>query len=580
MTGHSPDSAEDPAQSQNPLQETAPSHKNIGHTSDHSPEHTQKRLEQTLENLRIHQEELRVQNDDLLKIQEELEESHSKYRELFESAPIGYVILNNLGHVEEINLTGCHLLGHEHDHVLRTNIATYIHPESRQSFDKHLSQIFLGALRASVEIQFFHPTKQPLHVSLESVPIRDFQERVVSCRTAVIDITERKHLESQVRYAQKLESLGVLAGGIAHDVNNLLGIISSHAGLALNEVPDYSVQHDRLKTIEKAALRGGELAHQLLSYAGRSKATFRTINLTSLIRDMSHLLQVAIAQKGTLQYELVEDLPPINADPSQMRQILLNLTTNASEALEGQVGVIRICTKIMSVTPDLLKQCVLVGDIVPGEAVCLEIVDSGSGIRQRDLPKIFDPFFTTKFTGRGLGLAALLGIIRTHGGAITVISTRGQGTSFRMVFPIDTSQQTERETESSVFSEPDTEEMEGKIILIIDDEEGICIAARLILEQAGFQVLLASDGRDGLRIFHQHRDELAGVLLDLTMPNINGEKVFRAIRTHSQDLPVIVSSGHSEEEARKRLSSTDFHFIQKPYVISILPRTFKKMIFN
>ncbi len=541
-------------------------------------EQTQKRLEQTLENLRIHQEELRVQNESLLKVQGELEDSHAKYLDLFESAPIGYFLLDPTGLVEEVNLTGCRMLGRDHDQILRTNLAAYVQHESRDLFNKHLSQIFLGSLRASVEVEFLQSDKQTFFVFLESVPIRDPQNQVIRCRTAVMDITERKHLESQVRYAQKLESLGVLAGGIAHDVNNLLAVISSHTGLALRDVPESSLQYERLKTIEKAALRGGELAHQLLAYAGLSKATMQLLNLSELIREMSHLIQVAITQKGVLQYELEEALPPIQADPSQIRQIILNLTTNASEALEGKEGVIRIRTSVMSVTPNFLKQCVLAGDMVPGNAVCLEVTDSGGGIRQSDLPNIFDPFFTTKFTGRGLGLAALLGIVRTHGGAIAVSSELGQGTSFQMFFPVQTSPQSGEEAAVSDSSQFQRQHGKGALILIVDDEEDICTAAQLILEQTGFKVLVASDGFEGIRLFRQHHDELEGVLLDLTMPNLNGEEVFREIRRLRHDIPIIVSSGHSQEEAQERLGGQVCSFIQKPYMIDDLPSKFLEII--
>ncbi len=555
-------------------------HGEINVLRDREQEHrqTKKHLEQTLENLRIHQEELRVQNESLWKIQGELEDSHAKYLDLFESAPIGYFILDQTGRVEKVNLTGCKMLGRDRDELEHANMVYCVHADSRESFDRHLSQVFLGFHHASVEVACLQSSGQSLFVFLESVPIRDENNQVKWCRTAVLDITERKRLESQVQYAQKLECLGVLAGGIAHDVNNLLAVISSHTGLVLRDVPESSLQHDRLKTIEKAALRGGELAHQLLAYAGHSKVTMESLDLSELIREMSHLMQVPISQKGVLQYELDEDLPRIIADPSQIRQILVNLTTNASESLEEKHGVIRISTKKIKVTQNLLNECVLAENIVPGDVVCLEVTDSGVGMHQSEIPKIFDPFFTTKFTGRGLGLAALLGIVRAHGGGIAVTSEVGQGTTFRLIFPIASFPHSAEGTVQSAPVNSASGRQPGALILIIDDEEDIQTAAQLILEHAGYRVLVASDGNLGIRLFQAQASEIAGVLLDLTMPQLNGEEVFRQIRSIRQDTKIVVSSGHSEEEAKKRLEGQDFYFIQKPYLIDELPRTFQDLL--
>ena len=582
MTYDTPERPGDEASVEAPNEQMSQKEANVLRQRDLSYVQTKKRLEETLENLRIHQEELRVQNENLWKIQAELEDSHEKYLDLFESAPIGYFILDKSGQVEEVNLTGCNMLRRDRAQLVQTNLDSYIQLESRDSFNKHLSQIFLGSRHASVEVAFLEKSEQAFFGFLESVPIRNANNQITRCRTAVINITERKRLESQVQYAQKLECLGVLAGGIAHDVNNLLAVISSHTGLALRDVSQGSRQHDRLKTIEKSALRGGELAHQLLAYAGRSKATMQSLDLSELIRDMSHLIQIAISQKGVLQYDLAEDLPRIRADPSQMRQILVNLTTNASEALEGKHGVVRVSTAKILVTQDVLKRCVLAGDgdMVGEEAVCLEVADSGCGIHQNDLPKIFDPFFTTKFTGRGLGLAALLGIVRAHGGAIAVSSEMGQGTLFRMVFPVTSDRNNERATASPVPVQRVVIDNRGALVLIIDDEEEICTAAQLILEEAGYNVLVASDGKEGIQLFQEYADEIKGVLLDLTMPHLNGEEVFREIRRIRGDVPIVVSSGHSDEEARDRLKEQEICFIQKPYLINELPEKLQKLLNN
>ena len=378
---------------------------------------------------------------------------------------------------------------------------------------------------------------------------------------------ERKRLETQMQYAQKLESLGVLAGGIAHDFNNLLMAIVARAGLALRSIGPDSPAYIHLKHIEKSGLRGGELANQMLTYAGKGKPIIQTVNVTQLIKEMAHLLRVSISKHAILNYELSTDLPPIEADPSQIRQLVMSVLTNASEAIGDDDGTITVTTGTIKTSPDHLKDWYVAGELPQKLCVYIDIRDTGSGMKPETIPKIFDPFFTTKFTGRGLGLAALLGIVRAHNGAVAVKSHLGEGTHVRLLLPSLRAQ----ESESSAPTPADLDWKCTGTVLVVDDEEDVRIASQLILEEIGLTVLTAKDGFVGLEAYKQGKNEITLVLLDLTMPRMNGEQLFKEIRKINQKVPILLSSGYNEEEASKRFQGVGIYgFIQKPYQIDAL----------
>ena len=378
---------------------------------------------------------------------------------------------------------------------------------------------------------------------------------------------ERQRLETQMQYTQKLESLGVLAGGIAHDFNNLLMTIVARAGLALRALSPESPVREHIKQIEKAGLRGGELANQMLVYAGRGKPVIQPVNISNLIKEMAHLLHVSISKQAILHQDLDPQPPTIQADIAQLRQIVMNLITNASEAIGERGGMVTLATGSTTIIREDFRDWHVVGDLPSKPCVYLDVRDSGSGMDAETLPKIFDPFFTTKFTGRGLGLAALLGIVRAHGGAVAVWSQPKEGTYFRLFFPCVQT----RPLESKVLPDTDLAWRGNGTILVVDDEEDVRIASQLILEETGFHVVTARDGRHGLQVFKEQREGITAVLLDLTMPHMNGEQLFQEIRQLNPTIPVILSSGYTEEDALKRFTGAGINsFIQKPYQVDAL----------
>lgn len=533
-------------------------------------------LESTLKNLTIHQEELRARNEQLRHMQSELEQSHHKYFDLFEAAPIGYFTLSWQSVILEANITGAEMLGYDRKNLTQTRLSLCVKPDGQEAFSAHLQKIFAGALSDSVELEFENSDGKRMCVILESVPMYGQGKRITECRTAMLDMTKRKQLEEQLHHAKKLESLGVLAGGIAHDFNNLLAAISSHARLGIRGLPPENPVSTHFKKIEKAALYGGELANQMLAYAGREPLTRQPVNLNELVEALGDPVEGAISKGRVLTFDLDARLPWIQGDPAQLRQIVLNLITNASESLPDTSGRITLSTGMMVVDRAYLSQCHFSADVPDGDVIYVEVEDNGIGINPETMKDIFDPFFSTKFVGRGLGLAALVGIMRTHGGAIHVSSNVGQGSTFRVLFPIAQDQDILPAAEVS-FETDDSWRGQG-LFLVVDDEEEICLTTEMFLGQLGFTVLTARDGFEGLRLFEEHAEDLTCVLLDLTMPGLDGEQVLKGMRGICRDVPVILSSGYTEEDVVTRFNEQAIDgFIQKPYLLDTLLAEVKKV---
>jgi len=379
---------------------------------------------------------------------------------------------------------------------------------------------------------------------------------------------ERLRLEAQIQHSQKLESLGVLAGGIAHDFNNLLTGILGNADLALLSEPAESQVVQSVREIKKTAERAADLSRQMLAYSGRGSFIIETIDLNAVVREMGNLLDVSISKRAVLTYELMDSLPVIVGDATQIRQVLMNLITNASDAVGDGDGLLTIRTGRRHCDRAYLAETYLDDQLPEGDYVYLEVEDTGCGMDEETLQKMFDPFFTTKFTGRGLGLAAVLGIIRGHRGAIDVSSEVGHGTVFRVLFPMT--------GEASVSiaqkpAEPAGMPVSGGMVLLVDDEQAVRDVASRMLEQAGFRVVSAADGTEAVAVFGDRAGEIGCVLLDLTMPRMGGEEAFRELKGIRPDVRVVVSSGYSEQEVARRFAGEDVAgFVQKPYLYETL----------
>lgn len=402
----------------------------------------------------------------------------------------------------------------------------------------------------------------------------------------VRDITDRKtaeeqHLmyERQMLQAQKLESLGVLAGGIAHDFNNLLMAILGYADMAQRDTADSANVARCLREVENASLRAADLCRQMLAYAGKGRFIVEDIDLNEVILDTMPLLRASIPEKVNLALCLQPSRAIIRADATQIRQVLMSLVANASEALGDQNGNIRVSTSAMAATHELQETSDPKDAPQTKDYVCLEVFDDGCGMDPETLDRIFEPFFTTKFTGRGLGLAAVQGIVRGHNAQFDVRSTPGYGTTFRIWFPAVATPGTLPSQEDVTYKP--AAPLSGGTILLVDDEEPVRTLGTKMLERLGFSVITACDGVEGLDIYERHREEIRAVILDLTMPRMDGEETFRQLQRIRPDVCVILSSGLNEQETVERFLGLGLAaFIQKPYRFAELQRVLGETLGN
>lgn len=420
------------------------------------------------------------------------------------------------------------------------------------------------------------------HLGRDAVFKRDQEGKVRQIIGTIQDITDRKRaeeekqkLQAQVQHAQKMESLGILSGGIAHDFNNLLTSVLGYTDLAMSELPANSLAHQYVAHAVDGARRAAELTQQLLAYSGKGRFVVEPLDLSAITEEMTRLLQVSISKKCVIQFDLRKPLPAVEADAAQMRQVIMNLVINASEAIGDEQGVIGISTGIMQCDRAWFADASADADLPEGQYVFLEVSDTGCGMDAETKVKIFDPFFTTKFTGRGLGLSAVLGIVRGHKGAIKVYSEPGKGTSIKMVFP--SSQLPARALEPA--SDTPTPWRGHGTVLIIDDEPFVIELARCMLEKMGFTVLTARNGHDGLHVFEREGNNIRLVLLDMTMPQLDGEETFRELRRLRSDVLTILSSGYNEQTATSRFAGKGLAaFIQKPYTFEELQTIVRQVL--
>ncbi len=404
-----------------------------------------------------------------------------------------------------------------------------------------------------------------------------FAMRIMAELDRQIAEEERKKLERKMQHAQKLESLGILAGGIAHDFNNLLAGILGNANLASIDLPPDSPALEHIRQIELASKRAADLTKQLLAYSGRGKFVIEALDLSKLVREIGELLKVSISKKIRLIYNLQEPLPLIEADAAQIQQIIMNLITNASEAIGDRSGEICLSTYLCEVDEAFIHDAILSEHVTPGKYVCLEVKDDGVGIAPGQLRQIFDPFYTTKFTGRGLGLAAVLGIVRGHKGTIHVMSEEGKGTTFQVLFPMAGAAQRRAETNA-----PDEKHWQGSgQVLVVDDEEMVRKISRKLLNRLGFKVILARDGREGIEVFKQHQSDIRAVLLDMTMPEMSGFEVLKELHKINPQVPVLLTSGYNEDETMQKFANTGkAGFIQKPFTLAEIQKALFQLLKN
>jgi PAS domain S-box-containing protein len=526
-----------------------------------------------VEELRVAEEEIRQQNDELISTHLAVEEERRRYQQLFHYAPDAYLLTDLHGIVREANRSAAHLLGVEPRFMSGKAIVSFVAPEDRPRIRAELGRWQSEPAAKSLEVRLQPRHGKPFDASVTlSVARGGARDTAIGFRWLVRDTSAQRQLtdelrqreeaarrdaeasEAQARHVQKLESIGVLAGGIAHDFNNLLHVVLGNADLARLQLPPDSGAREHLDEVIRATQRAAELTQQLLAYSGRGAVETRQLDLSCEVREMATLLRTAIARQATLVWDLATELPAITADPTQIRQVVMNLITNASDALGDGAGTISLRTGI--VEPDERPS--------PGQFVFIEVADTGCGMDSSTLQRIFDPFFSTKFTGRGLGLAAVMGIVESHGGHIRIRTAPQEGTTFRILFPGvgGGAADTPRRNSGADWRGHGT-------VLVVEDEDGVREVVGRMLERLGFRVLTAEDGVAALERLEHHDGRVNAVLLDLSMPRMGGFEALQHIRARLPDVPVILMSGYTEQEVASKLlddSSGAVGFLQKPFL--------------
>ena len=527
-----------------------------------------------------HAEQLARQIKERQRVEQELRHSEANFRVLTETSTAA-TFIHQGGTFLYANEAAFRFTGYSREEMHVLNFWEFIHPDFQEVVkERGLARLREEAPPARYELSIIAKDGQKRWMDL-SVGTIQFEGRPAVLGT-FFDITDRKKaeeaqraLEAQVQRTQKLESLGILAGGIAHDFNNLLMGILGNADLALLELPPGSPVRENLRGIENAARRAADLARQMLAYSGKGRFIVEPVDIGSVLAEIGHLIAASVSKKAVLNYNLAPNLPAIEADATQLRQVFMNLITNASEALGEKNGAITVSTGVMECDRDYLRGTYLDEELPEGLYIYCEVSDTGCGMDPKTRARIFDPFFTTKFTGRGLGLAAVLGIVRGHRGAIRVYSEPGRGTTFKILFPA-----TRRAVKSPARPLMPDLVWHGKgLVLLVDDEETVRTVGRQMLERAGFNVLIAVDGRQALDIFTKQSNDITCVLLDLTMPNMDGEETFRELLRVKNDVRVILSSGYNEQEAIDRFTHSGLAgFIQKPYQFASLTQKLQQVL--
>jgi PAS domain S-box-containing protein len=497
--------------------------------------------------------------------------SEERYRALYAGitdAVLVYHLAENgaPGRLIEVNDEACRRLGYTREELLSMTMAGIDAPESGVN-----ARPFAAAVQGgrSVTFEQVHQAKNgrriPVEIHAQGFTL-DGEPAVIALARDISDRkrveAERREFETRLQQTQKLESLGVLAGGIAHDFNNILMTILGNADLALQDMPENAPTRANLEDIGQASRRAADLCRQMLAYSGRGQLTLRPIDLSEVVDDTMHMLKVSVSKKAVLRCHIDRSLPAVEADVTQIRQIIMNLVINASESIGDRSGVIAVTTGAVECDSATLA-ATWFGEPLPGGLyVYVEVADTGCGIAPDQLPLIFDPFYTTKFTGRGLGLSAVLGIVRSHHGALVVNSEPGKGTTFRVLFPAATGP-----AHAVRDRRPLAEGWTGSgTVLVVDDEDTVRTLGKRMLERSGFTVLTAADGREAVELFKVRGADICCVILDLTMPHMDGAETFRAMRALRPDIKVILSSGYTEQDVSERFAGiTMAGFIQKPY---------------
>ena len=540
------------------------------------PESTSpEKIKQLLYELRVHQIQLEMQNEELRSSQEALDSVQTRYFDLYDLAPVGYLTICKNHLIREVNFAASTMFGVARNSLVDKGIRKILHEEDQATFFHHLEQCNIFSQEQEWEMLLKRHDGERFWAHLQATPAENGE-----CWITVNDISERKKLEEekllleqQLEQSQRLESLGVLAGGIAHDFNNILAIILGYCGLTkLN----YDNAEKNIPKIEIAVERAAALCRQMLTYAGKTQLFQTMIVMWVLVDDVVSMLKATTSLNVVFKTHLSSDIPIITGDATQLRQVIMNLIINASEAIGEKQG--EVCISLSKLEIKVGESIYdHQGKIIPvGSYLCMEVVDNGCGMDEETKRRIFEPFYSTKFSGRGLGMSAVLGIITSHKGALQFSSQPGHGTAFKVYLPVVISEENNDEESAVTASAP----WQGTgTILLVEDEEQLMLIARTMLKVMGFRVIEAINGKEALDMYKKNVEEITLVITDMGMPVMSGYELFRELKTLNPKLPIVISSGYGDTVVTSRISRDKIAgLVCKPYNFEQLREVVKGVV--
>jgi two-component system cell cycle sensor histidine kinase/response regulator CckA len=505
------------------------------------------------------------------------------YHRLFELMPGSVVLMDAVGVVLDANPAFCRQIGYPRETLLGQHVSQFS-KDSAETIKGNIARLMAGeVLEHQVKNVQADGSLRYYELREAAITLPDGTRGILALAN---DVTERLRaeqqkleLERQLLHADKLKSLGVLAGGIAHEYNNFLAAIIGNLDLAMMDLDAKAPVQSHLREAAVAALRASNLTQQMLAYSGRGRFVISQVELSGLISGMAELLKASISRKASVKLNLTPDLPLIEGDEPQLQQLLMNLVTNASEALGEKPGLITITTRDRYCEVDYLAQSLITDPPAPGRYVELEVSDSGCGMDELVLKRLFDPFFSTKFTGRGLGMSVVLGVVRGHKGAILISSQPDQGTTISALFPVVITK------DPAVIPVPIHPTPAPTIspgltgtVLVVEDEAAIRLLMERILKRSGLRVLLAEQREEAVALFRQHADEITFVILDFTMPKMDGLRTLAELRQQQPHVKAVLTSGYDVENLNQRYEQEGFEaFIRKPFQVETLMQVARQM---
>jgi PAS domain S-box-containing protein len=534
-------------------------------------------LRPLLHDLRVHQIELEMQNVELRRTQAELEASRARYFDLYDLAPVGYFTISDQGLILEANFTAATLFGVARGVLVKQPLTRFIVFEDQDRYYLHRKRLFATGAPQVMELRLRRQDGTEFWARFEATTSRDADGATEVCRAVVSDISERKRVEQErlrfeqeLRLAQKAESLARMAGAIADHFNNQLAVVMGNLELSMGEPP---VDARHLTNAMHAARKAAEVSGLLLTYLGQSSGNHAPLDLSETCRRSLPMLRAAMPKGVVLETDLPAPGPAVNGNADQLQLVLTNLITNAWEAVGDLQSAVQLTVKTVSAAEIPISHRFATSWQPRDQAyACLEVTDTGCGIDDQEIPKIFEPFFTTKFTGRGLGLPVVLGILHAHSGGLVVESNRGRsnGSAFRVYLPVS-AEQVARPLDIAAQAPQMEETQWGGTVLLVEDDEMLRETIGSMLTRLGFMVVDAKDGTEAVEVFREHKDAIRCVLCDVTMPHMNGWETLAALRKRAPGIPVILTSGYDEAY----VMSDDYDerpqaFLGKPYQLNAL----------